>query len=714
MKKFFLFLSFLVGFTLNVNSQCNQYQIYESFGSTSLPTQGGTWTHNSIITSTTSRTGSRSIGFNGSGDWIRTPQIANPGVLTFWYSRNQHNNAWELSIQTSPDGVTWTIRGTITSVTQTYQQYTLDIGTLGLTNVFIRLLDTRGGNDSRERYVDDLGITSTDASQNLLIPFLSNCSQTLTSTLTYTITDIGGPSDNYNNSLNQTVTLSPSDNTKKLELNFTEFNLENNYDYLYVYDGPNTSAPLLATLSGTNLPNSITATNNLGQLTLRFTSDGSVTRPGFQATITSITPCMIPTLGGTLSSNTYSTTTNDVVTLTTSGNEGTITLIEWSYDNFSTVAGSYTNPVNPFNINLSTQQPVIFFRTKSTNGSCPIGISDTVEIEISGSVIFTVGVTDGDYITNVTLNNINNTSTNDGDAFQDFTHLVIELTRGEEYTLFVTATNTFQQGQGYAAWIDWNKDGIFQIEENILQKPPANTVSQTFTVPETAEIGFVRLRVLSVWGTTPSVDAYTTTNYTWGEIEEYTVNISEPITLPITLTSFTSSCDNGTPVLSWTTASEQNSDYFQIERSRDGFDWTVVFQVQASGNSNTNKNYQFYDMTAGRFEGYYRLKQVDFDGKFEYFNPIYTNCLESSFSLYSEIFPNPTTGEIFIGIRNNESETVEILISDNSGRLLNRENIDIINGYTMNTFDLSRYHTGIYQIYIYTKSGSYIHKVFKK
>jgi hypothetical protein len=712
MKNFILLVSF-VFMLLSVNAQCNQYQIYESFGVSALPTQGGTWTQNSISYSGVTRTGSNSLRFNGANDWIRTPQIANPGVLTFWYRRSSNSTAWTLRIQTSPDGVTWTNRGSITSLTTTYQQYTLDIGALGLTNVFIRLLDDRGSG-SHERYVDDLGITSTDVNENLLIPFLNNCSQTLTSSLTYTITEIGGPSDNYNNNLNQTVTLSPSDNTQKLQLSFTEFNLESNYDFLYVYDGSNTSSPLLATLTGTNIPNIITATNVSGQLTLRFTSDGSVNRPGFQATITSVTPCVIPTLGGTLSSNKDSTTTNDVITLTTSGNEGNITLLEYSFDNFSTITGSFTNPANPINITLSTQQPIIFFRTTSINGSCPIGLSNVVEVAISGSVIFTVGVTDGDYITNVTLNNINNESTNDGDAFQDFTHLVIELTRGEEYTLFVTATNTFQQGQGYAAWIDWNKDGIFQIEENILQKSPANTTSQTFAVPLDAVIGSVRLRVLSVWGTTPSLDAYTTTNYTWGEIEEYTVNISEPSTLPITLTSFTTDCNNGIPLLEWTTASEQNSDYFQIERSRDGFEWVIVSKIQAMGNSSSNKDYQFIDMTTGGyFEGYYRLKQVDFDGKFEYFVPKYILCTSNKTNYDIEIFPNPVKEELFTGIRNSMLCDGLVTIADFSGKVVKQEKINLLEGYNLINIDVKDLLSGIYLIKITSNDVQFVGRFIK-
>jgi hypothetical protein len=244
MKSFLILLFTLISF-LGI-TQCNQYFIYESFNG-ALPTQGGTWAASNVNTTlyktTPVRTGSNNITFDGATDAIRTPQIANPGVISFWYRRSNNTTAWTLNVQTSPDGTTWTTRGTVTAPTATYQQYTLNIGALGLTNVFIRLLDGRASG-AHERYVDDLGITSTVTNQNTLIPFLGTCSQTLTSTLTYTITDRGGTTDNYANSLNQTVTLTPSDNTKKLQLNFSSFNLEASYDYLYVYDGQTMHMPI--------------------------------------------------------------------------------------------------------------------------------------------------------------------------------------------------------------------------------------------------------------------------------------------------------------------------------------------------------------------------------------------------------------------------------------------------------------------------------------
>ena len=619
MKNFLIFC-FVLLTHLVVNSQCNNYQIYESFTST-LTTQGGTWGVNSILASTSPvRTGNYAAGFNGTGDWIRTPQIANPGVLSFWYRRSSNSTAWTLNVQTSSDGTTWTTRGTVSALTTTYQQYTLNIGALGLTNVFIRLLDGRASG-AHERYVDDLGITSTVTNQNTLIPFLGNCSQTLTSTLTYTITDAGGPTDTYNNNLDQTVTLTPSDNTKKLQLNFSSFNIEAVYDFLYVYDGPNTSSPLLATLNGTSLPATITAENASGQLTLRFTSDISGIRVGFQATVTSVTICTTPTNGGTLSTNKSLTTVNDGVSLTTTGNGGSITKIEWSFDNFTTVDGTVTNPANPYNIQLNVQETNAYFRTTSKDGTCPSGVSNIVNITLKSAPPYSSGIVDGDHITNVTFNDINNTTTNDGDAYSDYTSIIANVTKGEPYNLSVTAANTLNPGQGYAAWIDWNGDGVLQTTENVLLKATANSTSQLVTIPSDAVTGDVLMRVLSVWNNTPDIDAYYSIGYGYGEIEEYTIRISNPISLPVELTQFEATPYPQWNVVKWTTASENNSSHFDLEVSVNGENWRKITTIPSAGNSIQELKYSYIDYNLNELT-YYRLQQFDIDGKFETYGPI--------------------------------------------------------------------------------------------
>jgi hypothetical protein len=186
------------------------------------------------------------------------------------------------------------------------------------------------------------------------------------------------------------------------------------------------------------------------------------------------------------------------------------------------------------------------------------------------------------------------------------------------------------------------------------------------------------------------------------------------VVLPVTLTSFTTKCDNGIPLIEWTTVSELNSNYFQIERSRDGFEWVEVSRINSSSNSATEKNYQLYDMTTGgNFEGYYRLKQVDFDGNFEYFSPKYLMCQQKNEESV-EVFPNPTSNEIFIEIRNDIREDMDIQIVDYTGRIILQKTIFVSKDYTLETIDLSKYINGMYYIFVISSQNKYMYKIVKK
>ncbi len=130
--------------------------------------------------------------------------------------------------------------------------------------------------------------------------------------------DSGGPNGDYTNNENRTTVLTPS-NGSKIVLTFTAFNLENNYDYLKIYDGPTATAPLLGSFTGTTIPpGTIRASNsnNSGQLTLVFTSDGSGTRSGFAASISCSAP---PTCTNVTSLTATAITSSSVVLNFTAG-----------------------------------------------------------------------------------------------------------------------------------------------------------------------------------------------------------------------------------------------------------------------------------------------------------------------------------------------------------------------------------------------------------
>ena len=100
--------------------------------------------------------------------------------------------------------------------------------------------------------------------------------------------DNGGPNNNYNNNRNYTLTFKPTIEGNMIRVNFVEFSTESGYDYLYVYDGSTTNATLIGQYDGNEGPGEVTATNEEGALTFRFTSDQAVNSPGWVATVTCI------------------------------------------------------------------------------------------------------------------------------------------------------------------------------------------------------------------------------------------------------------------------------------------------------------------------------------------------------------------------------------------------------------------------------------------
>ncbi|MCP4124408.1 MAG: hypothetical protein GY751_21895, partial [Bacteroidetes bacterium] len=101
-------------------------------------------------------------------------------------------------------------------------------------------------------------------------------------------------------------------------------------------------------------------------------------------------------------------------------------------------------------------------------------------------------------------------------------------------------------------------------------------------------------------------------------------------------------------VLSWQTASEQNSDYFDIEHSTDAKRFSVIGKVKSQGTSYDTHNYSYNHLSPARGINYYRLRQVDLDEKFEYSNIVSARWEAEDLDGKTGIsfYPNPATGNI--------------------------------------------------------------------
>lgn len=119
--------------------------------------------------------------------------------------------------------------------------------------------------------------------------------------------------------------------------------------------------------------------------------------------------------------------------------------------------------------------------------------------------------------------------------------------------------------------------------------------------------------------------------------------------------------------ISWSTATEINCENFEIQRSMDALNFSTIFSIPASGNSTTISNYRVSDDNAPTQTLYYRLKQTDTDGKFEYSAIMPVLPLHSIEDI--RIFPNPFNNDLFL-VLPGESQ---IEIFDISGRLVYTE-----------------------------------------
>lgn len=108
--------------------------------------------------------------------------------------------------------------------------------------------------------------------------------------------DSGGQQENYSNNENSILTLYPNASGSKLRIEFSGFNLENDFDFLSIFDGPSVNHSQIANLTGTALPKPLLAQNPEGALTFRFKSDVSITRSGWRARISCVPDSVLVTI----------------------------------------------------------------------------------------------------------------------------------------------------------------------------------------------------------------------------------------------------------------------------------------------------------------------------------------------------------------------------------------------------------------------------------
>ncbi len=159
--------------------------------------------------------------------------------------------------------------------------------------------------------------------------------------------------------------------------------------------------------------------------------------------------------------------------------------------------------------------------------------------------------------------------------------------------------------------------------------------------------------------------------------------------LPVKLTSFTAEAVNQNVILNWATAAELNNNGFEIEKSLDGKHFEKIAFVKGNGTSARVNKYQFIDAVATKqIDAYYRLKQVDFDGKFTYSDIV---KVSNDNQLDVVVGPNPFSNEIKV-TSNQNIYAIEVI--DMTGKVCFSSNPNSLNY----SFKLDNMNNGVYFI----------------
>lgn len=174
----------------------------------------------------------------------------------------------------------------------------------------------------------------------------------------------------------------------------------------------------------------------------------------------------------------------------------------------------------------------------------------------------------------------------------------------------------------------------------------------------------------------------------------------QTIVVPVKYISFSGTAANKAVLLSWVTSQEINNDHYEVERSTNGKDFSVIGMVLDGFESNGNMSYAFKDnaaMLQDQTVVYYRLKQVDTDGRFSYSNVIAIRLKAAASDLYVEVAPNPFTEKVIVRFNSEAQANAEIRITNLAGQTIVSKKMTVNKGYNNLQVDgLSALPSGVY------------------
>jgi hypothetical protein len=156
--------------------------------------------------------------------------------------------------------------------------------------------------------------------------------------------------------------------------------------------------------------------------------------------------------------------------------------------------------------------------------------------------------------------------------------------------------------------------------------------------------------------------------------------IINPSPLPVMLIYFKHEVNSKNEViLTWSTASEKNNDYFTVERSADNHGFKEIGRVKGSGTTSQTKVYTLVDKQPLNGTSFYRLKQTDINGSYELFAAIEVKVNRNNQAGLT-VFPNPFSNEFTVSFEAEQSGIYQVQILSQDGKLLKNQQAEAEEG----------------------------------
>lgn len=231
-------------------------------------------------------------------------------------------------------------------------------------------------------------------------------------------------------------------------------------------------------------------------------------------------------------------------------------------------------------------------------------------------------------------------------------------------------------------------------EADITEPPSGDAWVEAITV-EASDVDKYYLMLIDNF----TADA-TAFDFEWA-LDGVTLNCA--LVLPVELVGFSGTVGKDAHELTWETLTELNNAWFEVERSLNGTVWETVHRVSGQGNSTEPHSYAYHDHNRPHGTAYYRLRQVDFNGQFEYSEVVALRHLEH-FRI-GKVYPNPTSGDARMVLHSDHDLEATLSLYGAGGRLVQEQQVRCVEGATLLTVSTSRLPAGFYQLVLRDEQG---------